>query len=229
MKNNYFEDRGDKYFGPFMQQFIIDYLPNDKNKKILDVGSGLCKHLSKIYELGYKNAKGIDVSDYAVDFGCKLGLQVEKITSISDYAKNHHNEYDFILMAHVLEHLNKDEVIETLNSIRLMLKGDGVFFIVVPNGQSNTGCYWAYEDFTHTMLYTTGSLMYVAKAAGFDNLVFVDVDSTRGLKPFRKFFRKLFLKVYSLNFKFWNKVTDSHFFVHSPIIFSFELKAVLKK
>lgn len=229
MKSSYFEDRGDKYFGPFMQQFIIDYLPKDKNKKILDVGSGLCKHLSKVYELGYTNAKGIDVSDYAVEFGSKMGLDVEIITSISDYAEQHHNEYDFILMAHVLEHLDKDKVIETLSSIKDMLTDDGILFIVVPNGQSNTGCYWAYEDFTHTMLYTAGSLMYVTKAAGFKKLDFIDVDSTRDLKPYKRFIIRLLLKFYTKNIIFWNKVTDSHFFVYSPMIFSFELKAVVRK
>ncbi|MBZ0204300.1 MAG: class I SAM-dependent methyltransferase [Ignavibacteria bacterium] len=212
-----------------MQQFIIDFLPKDKNKKILDVGCGLCKHLSKIKELGYTNVKGIDVSDYAVEFGATLGLEVEKITSISDYAKNHKDEYDFVLMAHVLEHLDKNIVIETLSSIRDMLTSSGIFFIIVPNAQSNTGCYWAYEDFTHATLYTAGSLMYVTRSAGFKELEFVDMDSTRDLKPFRRFMKRVFLKIYIVNIKFWNRVTDSHFFVYSPMIFSFELKAVVRK
>lgn len=43
---------------------------------------------------------------------------------------------------------------------------------MMPNAQSNTDCYWAYEDFTHYTLFIAGSLLYVLREAGFTNIEF---------------------------------------------------------
>ncbi|MGC9101323.1 MAG: hypothetical protein ACP5HC_08750 [Caldisericum sp.] len=42
---------------------------------------------------------------------------------------------------------------------------------MVRNVQSNTGAYWAYEDFSHFTLFTSGSIYYVLKMAGFDEIM----------------------------------------------------------
>lgn len=67
-----------------------------------------------------------------------------------------------------------------------MLADNGIIFISVPNAQSHTGCYWAYEDFTHSYLFTAGSLEYVLRAAGFSNVHIVDADCTTGCSLKRK-------------------------------------------
>ena len=100
--------------------------------------------------------------------------------------------------------------------------------IMVPNAQSNTGCYWAYEDFTHTTLFTAGSLYFVLKAAGFDTVQFLDPDGLVGSRPGFKQPRAFFLFIYKMNIRFWNLVTASSFHQPSPQIFSYELKALAK-
>jgi len=63
---------------------------------------------------------------------------------------------------------------------------------MVPNAQSPVGCYWAYEDFTHTTLFTAGSLYYVLKMAGFKEITFVDPLCIEGLPLWKKMVRKTF-------------------------------------
>lgn len=55
-----------------------------------------------------------------------------------------------------------------------LLTDKGQVFIRVPNAQSNIGCYWAYEDFTHNLLFTAGSLLFVLCSAGFENIKLID-------------------------------------------------------
>lgn len=229
MYKNYFKLREISTIEFKLQAHVFEILPEDKNINILDVGCGLCRHLSQLKKLGYKNLKGIDVNLDAALACSKYGIEFEKIDSILEFAKNNQHKYDFIIFAHVLEHLHKNSVIDTLKAIKSMLTSNGTLYIVVPNGQSNTNCYWAYEDFTHFTLYTSGSLMYVLKSAGFNNVNFIDPEALSGLKPIKRILRKYLLKIYKLNYNFWNRVTFSQFQPGSPLIFSFELKAIAKK
>jgi|SRR4030095_259978 len=229
MSENYFNLRGDSFGGFELPAHIFEILPKDKNAAILDVGCGLCKHLSKLKELGYENLLGIDVAGEAVSEGGKYGIEVIKIDDIIKFSSECKKKFDFIIMAHVIEHIEKQKIIPTLKSIASLLNPNGSFYSVVPNAQSNTGCYWAYEDFTHHTLFTAGSILYVLKAAGFERIRFLDISSLSGLKNIKKIMRKILLRIYVLNFTFWNRVTDSHFHNPSPKIFSFEIKVLAQK
>lgn len=226
MYDNYFSLRNNMIGNFSLQSHVFDILPNNKDSKILDIGCGLCKHLSQLKEIGYNNLKGVDISTEA-EKACKLfDIDFELINNIEEFASNENEKYDFIILAHVLEHIEKEKVISTLSLIRSLLNDDGKLYIVVPNAQSNTGSYWAYEDFTHHTLYTSGSLLFVLKSAGFTNLQFVDANSLAGLSTAKKLIRKSLLKIYVMNYNFWNRVTNSQFQIGSPMIFSFELKII---
>jgi hypothetical protein len=101
--------------------------------------------------------------------------------------------------------------------------------ITVPNAQSNTGAYWAYEDFTHEYLFTSGSIYYVLTLAGFRQIEFIDIDCTEGLPIIKKLVRKILLKMYKAKVHFYNKITCSSFHKQSPEIYSFEIKVLAKK
>lgn len=132
-------------------------------------------------------------------------------------------------MSHVLEHIPKENIILTLIDIKQnLLKEDGAFFIAVPNAQSNTNCYWAYEDFTHSTLFTAGSLLYVLKAAGFKSITFVDPYGYEHSSYWKKIMRRLLLKIYDTNNRFWNSVTGSTYHLPSPKIYTWELRALIK-
>jgi SAM-dependent methyltransferase len=183
--------------------------------------------LSALTNAGFTRYQGVDIAKEAVAICRKKGLNVKLIDSIvSLVVEKKTNRFDLILMSHVLEHIAREEIIPTLRHIRKdLLKTGGRFVLMVPNAQSNTGCYWAYEDFTHHTLFTAGSLKFVLLSAGFESVEFLGprclLDTRRLLRPVKS----LLLRVYEARTDFWNKVTSSSFHAPSKRIYSFEIKA----
>ena len=224
----YFRNRGidPSYYLSFrLPVWLKDELPRDKNARILDIGCGFGQMLLRLRDDGYQNISGIDIGDESVDFCRSQKLQVEKIKSIAEFASSHEGGYDLILMSHVLEHIPKDEIINTLSSIRSMLAQGGIFIVMVPNAQSATGVYWMYEDFTHHLLFTAGSLRYALLSAGFEKIEFPDPKCLKGLSWFSRLRRIILVRLYEIKINFWNRATASSFHRFSPRIYSFEIKA----
>jgi len=214
--------QGETRLAPYLKRL----LPADRTAWILDIGCGPGGTLAALRSEGYANVMGIDLSAEAVEACGRKGLNVQRCDA-RDFAAGHDGpRFGLIVMSHVLEHLPKERIIETVASIRgRLLQPGGSLFVAVPNAQSNTGCYWAYEDFTHTTLFTAGSLHFVLKAAGFDTVEFLDPDGTSSLNPVRKAVAKVLLMAYAAKTDFWNKVTSSSFHRPSPRIFTYEIKA----
>jgi SAM-dependent methyltransferase len=200
-------------------------LGQDLNVRILDFGGGFGQMSNALREAGYKNVELLDISPPALAHSRSIGLTCYDGNEPGFY-EGHQKSYDFVILSHVVEHFPKDEAIEVLAKIREVLKPGGAVVVMVPNAQSSTGAYWAFEDFTHYTMYTSGSLYYVLRAAGFTEVVFLDPDCLEGSAWHKKFFRKILLKVYRMNYIFWNKVTGSSTHIASPLIFSYEVKAL---
>ena len=230
--NEYFNLRNIKqtYYEEYkIPMYLRCVLPVEPHAKILDIGCGFGQMIQALKKEGYSNLKGVDISDEAIDYCLKQGLEVIKITDLRQFCVTSGNKYDFIIMSHVLEHLDKSTIIDIVGQIKNNLMNQGASLLVVaPNAQSNTGCYWAYEDFTHTTLFTAGSLYFVLKAAGFESVEFLDPDGLTYSRPIIKQLRKFFLFIYKMNVGFWNMVTDSSFHRPSPQIFTYEIKAIAK-
>lgn len=230
-KNQYFEFRNitpDFYAKSKIQNYLKKKLPKDKHSKILDIGCGLGQTLEALKTMGYVHLKGIDISNGAVTISRQKGLDVEKTTKITAYIPL--EKFDFIIMSHVLEHIEKAEIIETLTHIKdHLLQDAGCLAVMVPNAQSNTGCYWAFEDFTHTTLFTAGSLYYVLRCAGFTSVEFIDPTGIEKIPIWAKGIFYILLKIYTWNKLFWNIATLSSYHHPSLQIFTYELKALAKK
>ena len=206
---------------------MFDVLPKNKDASILDIGCGFGQMLKSLKDNGHTNLHGVDINSKAVALCRSNGLEAEKISNLSSFSRNHRKKYDFIIMSHVIEHLPKNDIVSHLSIIRKkLLKPSGKFLAIVPNAQSNTGAYWAYEDFTHNTLFTTGSLIYVLKASGFENVNLIDPDNLGKGRIVVRFIRKFLLSLYRFNYYFWNKVTSSSFHVSSPPSFGYEIRAL---
>lgn len=217
----------DFYSNYVFPEYLKQVLPNDRNAAILDIGCGFGHILKACQTEGYKNLTGVDVSAEALNYCSGQGYDVEKIDSVAIYCRNSCRKFDFIVMSHVIEHIEKHEIIETLLSIRLQLLNEGGrIMIMTPNAQSNTGCYWAYEDFTHSTIFTAGSLLFVLKCAGFKHVEFIDPLGLDGSHPVAKCAKRILISLYKLHLNFWNRVTNSSYHKPSPQIFTFELKTV---
>lgn len=153
--------------------FIEDHgiWPKDKNAEIFDIGCGMGRFLLAFREKGYKNLRGIDIDDYQIKIAKKANLDVQLIEA-SAFFSNRKDKYDLVTMIDCLEHIDKPKQIELLKNIYDNLIGDGSLLIQVPNALSPTFAYHRYIDFTHTLSYTTESLSYVLKNAGFSYISF---------------------------------------------------------
>jgi SAM-dependent methyltransferase len=205
--------------------YLRDVL-TDRHARILDFGCGFGQLLSALRQEQFSQIEGADIDSAAIARLREQGFVVHDLAHTEDFYARHEGAYDHVIMSHVLEHFPKAEIISRLKQIRRLLATQGKIIVMVPNAQSNTGCYWAYEDFTHHMLFTTGSLYYVLRAAGFTKIEFLDVDCTAGLSPLKQIARKTLLALYRGNLSFWNKVTGSAFHAPSPQVFSYEIKVV---
>jgi len=211
-----------------LPNYLLKVLPENKHTKILDIGCGYGMTMMAIKKLGFHDIKGIDLSDEALEFCKSKGLIVTK-TDILNFCKANNDKFDFIIMSHVLEHIEKKEIINLLSCIRTNLLSPGGFIcIMVPNAQSNTDAYWAYEDFTHHTLFTTGSLIFVLKSAGFESIKFLDPKGVEDSNFIIRLLKVFLLKIYEAKKVFWNKVTSSSYHHPSPIIFTYELKVLAK-
>ncbi|BDV00881.1 hypothetical protein TDMWS_09660 [Thermodesulfomicrobium sp. WS] len=201
----------------------------DKGAAILDFGCGFGQLLIALKEAGYENVEGADINPAAIAHLRSRSIVVHDLSVETVFYEASKSKYDLVIMSHILEHFPKKDIISLLKKIRDLLKPQGWVIIMVPNAQSNTGCYWAYEDFTHETLFTAGSLYYVLRAAGYTSVEFLDVDCTLGVKPLVRVARKILLSIYRFNYAFWNKVTGSAFHAPTPQIFSYEIKVIARK
>jgi SAM-dependent methyltransferase len=214
----------DRYVLP---EYLVKAIGPSKTPHILDFGCGFGQLSLALHKAGYE-VEGLDISPPAIAHCRSVGLTCHDGRDES-FIPSHEGLYDLVVMSHVVEHFPKDKIIPLLSRIKTLLKPDGGVIVMVPNAQSNTGAYWAYEDFTHYTMFTSGSLYYVLRAAGFKEVVFLDPDCLEGSAWHKKIFRKILLKLYRANYIFWNKVTGSSTHIASPLIFSYEVKALGKR
>jgi len=208
--------------------YLARQLARTQRPRILDFGCGFGQLLVALRSAGFESIEGFDIEPRAVAHCRSLGLRCHDGRSDAGFHENHQAQYDFIIMSHVLEHFPKHEIIQQLARIKLLLKPGGALVAMVPNAQSATGCYWAYEDFTHHVLFTSGSLRYVLRAAGFSQVEFLDPHCVEGLSAPKRWLRLALLELYRLNYRFWNRVTASAVHAGSPILLSFEIKALAR-
>jgi 2-polyprenyl-3-methyl-5-hydroxy-6-metoxy-1,4-benzoquinol methylase len=212
---------------PGIPSYLLRVLAS-RQARILDIGCGTGRLLSALKLGGFQDLHGVDISDQAVEICRNKGLPVQHIGSIQEIRPTAVGDrFDLVILSHVLEHIPKEGAIPTLRHIRQeVLSKDGNLVVIVPNAQSRTGCYWAYEDFTHCTLFTAGSLRYVLHSAGFGRVEFLDPKCIADTRPVLRPLKLFLLFLYETRMRFWNKITSSSFHASSPCIYSFEIKAL---
>ncbi|HLZ66415.1 MAG TPA: class I SAM-dependent methyltransferase [Aliidongia sp.] len=210
-------------------KYLRSTLSAVKSPRILDFGCGFGQILLGLRADGFENVEGLDISQPAIDFCRSQGLVCHDGGDEAIFGQSK-GQYDFVILSHVIEHIEKSEIISVLAKVLSLLKPGGGLIVMVPNAQSNTGCYWAYEDFTHHTMFTSGSLYYVLRSAGFSDVEFLDVDAIGEVSGFfKKLIKKALLNIYRANYVFWNRVTSSSIHKPSPMIFGYEIKALARR
>lgn len=157
-------------FDQEVQQFkmdIIPHLPEDKTLKILDIGCGTGSLIAGLKEAGFKNIKGIDISEEQVSIAHQLGVTEVQQSDIHNYFSKTEESYDLICGMDIIEHFDKDELVELIILLKSRLQSNGKLLFRTPNLDAPQGTYFAYGDFTHECFLNKSSAMQLMLALGF--------------------------------------------------------------
>jgi 2-polyprenyl-3-methyl-5-hydroxy-6-metoxy-1,4-benzoquinol methylase len=149
------------------------YLPPDKNAAILEIGPGYGALIDCLRtRCGYRDVSAVDVSSEVVAACNKIAPGSTTLAEdTAAFLRERREEFDLVLMLHVLEHVPKENVTPLLEAIRHALRKNGRLVVEVPNVlHPVTGPYHRYHDFTHTVGFTDQSLAFVLRNSGFQNV-----------------------------------------------------------
>ncbi len=164
------KDKLDKEVNLDIYPTYKEFFPkNNKELKILELGSGFGRFPFFCQRLGYKNFVGVDLSREGIEICRKLFPEftfVEK--DFNDYFSSSSEKFDIIFLAHVLEHVNKAGIPVFLENIKQRLNEGGVAIITVPNASAYFGATAGrYIDYTHEIAFTAESLEEILLVKGF--------------------------------------------------------------
>jgi len=187
----------------FFHANYLQFLPVNKTARILDIGCGLGHFLEYMKSNDYNNFLGVDIAKEQIDHCRKhVTRSVQLINNLNAFLKENKNSFDFILMNDVIEHVQKEEIIETLSLVLASLKKDGKVLIRTVNLKNRWGMAVRYMDFTHTTGFTEESIKQAMLTAGFKNVSLVsEIHPIYDIKSFvRIFLKRLFEFIYRLEY-----------------------------
>lgn len=117
------------------------------DSKILDVGCGYGDKIEELLSLGYTNVSGVEINKTLVDIACKKGLNVISLDEF-DMGQNE-AQYDVLVMSHIIEHFQYQDLIQFMESYLGCLKPGGLLLIATPVMNPSF-----YDDFDHVKPYT---------------------------------------------------------------------------
>ncbi|KAB2945331.1 MAG: Ubiquinone biosynthesis O-methyltransferase [Candidatus Methanoperedens nitroreducens] len=201
-------------FKTYHKYFKINYskhLNEDKKLKILDIGSGMGHFLYFLEKEGYKNNLGIDISNENIEFCKNKGFHVEYIDAF-DFLEKNIEPFDVIVMNDIIEHFDKNEIVQILNLINNNLCDNGKVIVKTLNSSNpflaNSG---RYIDFTHEISFTEESLSQILKVCSFEDVKVYPQDIyifyTNPLNYIAKYFSKFMNLTFRIIFLMYGRKT----------------------
>ncbi len=128
----------------------------DKESHVLDVGCGYGRLFVPLHDKGY-TITGVDANPDIVDFhrnANRACISVNHLRSSSD-------QYDLIIMSHIIEHFNPKDLVEFMTFYLSKLKEGGTLVILTPLNSP-----YFYDDFDHIKPYHPDSIQMMFGAQG---------------------------------------------------------------
>lgn len=119
----------------------------ETDSRILDIGCGYGDKIEELLSLGFTNVSGVEINKLLVDLACDKGLNVIAVDSF-DMEQNK-EQYDVLVMSHIIEHFQYQDLIQFMESYLGCLKQDGLLLIATPVMNPSF-----YDDFDHIKPYT---------------------------------------------------------------------------
>jgi 2-polyprenyl-3-methyl-5-hydroxy-6-metoxy-1,4-benzoquinol methylase len=163
-------EKGYASFFKFYKHNYLQYLPPDKNSKILAISCGPGYFVNLLTQHGFLDVLGIDSFPEKVKFAQARGLNC-KVANAFAFLENNHDTYDVIFCEQELNHLTKEEILEFLALCRRKLKGGGTLIVHALNGANPiTGAEALAQNFDHYNTFTEYTMRQVLEYCGFANV-----------------------------------------------------------
>ncbi len=154
-------------------------LPADKESAILDIGFGDGWFLGACLKLGYANLSG---ADFGIENKRHIAeWQKEAITlheiekDIGSFLSHHPEQYDFIHMSHVIEHIPKYSLFWVVDALYQAMKPGGRLLLRTPNMEGPTANSSLYVTLAHEYGFSGGNLESLLDICRFDDILFHDL------------------------------------------------------
>jgi SAM-dependent methyltransferase len=152
---------------------IIKYLKKKKPGKILDLGCGMGWFMSALSKKWDK--EGVDCSQFALKNASNFCHTV--LSDVLFYTQKCNKRFDYILLSHVIEHLNNPVLV--IRNIKKLLKKNGELILETPDFDSPAARLFndrfrLLNDPTHISLFTLDSLTRLLRDNGYkiNNIIF---------------------------------------------------------
>lgn len=154
-------------WGRAYRYYLRGWLPAAGDARILDVACGGGKLLQFFLDAGYRDVHGVDVSPEQVALSRQVTPNVTH-ANVLDYLVLHKGEFDLITGLDIVEHFQKDEVLQFLDLCFGALKPGGRLVLQTPNAESPWGTHHRYNDLTHELGFNPNSLSRLLALVGFE-------------------------------------------------------------
>jgi cyclopropane fatty-acyl-phospholipid synthase-like methyltransferase len=147
-------------------RYLRGWLPADRGSAILDLGCGSGKFLHWLAGQGYLNLSGIDVSASQVALARQAVQNVFEGDAIG-FLREKTEHFDVIVGLDVIEHFDKEEVIDALQACHGALRAGGRLILQTPNADNPFVAGVRYGDFSHETCFGPASLGRILSLCGF--------------------------------------------------------------
>lgn len=161
------------------KSYLTQFLPSEKNCKILEIGCGVGHNLYSLQALGYVNMLGTDYSPECVKLCRQHGYTSQIVNEKTEkifYATNK-KKFDLVILYDVLEHYTPENAVDLLVLIRGLLKDKGNVLISLPNASHPLSNVLLFADITHKFIYNEISLAQLLRNSGFIDFRFKQINS----------------------------------------------------
>lgn len=164
---------GHGYIPEVLDRDVVRHLrtqagPDDR--LIIDLGCGQGDLVRYLTSCGFTEVIGVDRSPEQVAIARDRGARRIREGDADAVLRDYRGLTSAVTATDFLEHLQKDEVLQTVSEIQQALADDGILIARVPNAASPFGGSIRHGDMTHESSFTPRSIQQLAAATGFSDV-----------------------------------------------------------
>jgi SAM-dependent methyltransferase len=174
---------------PFLQRFVGDHFPPDKDARIVDLGCGHGAIVWGARRLGYRQVEGVDASPEQVAMAQTLKIDgVRQGDLMAELRAAPADSVDAIVLFDLYHYFDPATQLRLADEVRRVLKPGGRFILHLPNGEALFSGRVRYWDIMATGSFTRRSIEQLLLVCDFKNVAcFEDQPIAHGLKSAVRF------------------------------------------